>query len=119
MQQRVFHLLQRVRALSRSGSQHISATSALVGENYSVDLWIEVWQLRTALEGWMGELRKVEAGCDEVVQLLGLKEEWGDGETGKRIQRRLGEIRGEYEGKIRECSMVIEGMALSAQLVSN
>jgi hypothetical protein len=145
VQERVFALLTRVRALSRG--EAVSVSSEMVRENYSVDLWIDVSQLRIALGAWLAELRKV-VGC--VKELEGLLEEeeggWGEkgglkleemekgyGEdekggkgykwkksvrkTGRRIQKRLGEIMAEYELKIKECSMVLDGMALSAQLV--
>lgn len=135
---RVFHLLQRVKALAALGGTSASSFSSSssgaaassssspsaagkvkgvgavgVGEMYSVNLWIEVWQLRTALWAWGEELRKMEG----VLELGG--EGMGNGmEMGARIRKRLGEIRAEYEVYVRQCSMVIEGMALSAQLVS-
>lgn len=39
--------------------------------------------------------------------------------SGRRIRQRLLEILGEYDEKIRECGMIIEGMVLAAQLVSH
>jgi hypothetical protein len=130
VQQRVFHLLQRVRALSKGGGRTISATSQLVQEEYSVDLWIEVWQLRTALEAWMVELGKMDLCCARLDGLIAGKgaacSETGSGgagggwnlvETGRRIQKRLRGIRQEYKIKVKECSMVVEGLSLSAQLV--
>ncbi|KAK4160434.1 hypothetical protein QBC43DRAFT_325516 [Cladorrhinum sp. PSN259] len=39
--------------------------------------------------------------------------------TGRKIQKRLREIMSEYDEQIRECSMVIDGMTLSAQLSWN
>ncbi|KAK4235368.1 hypothetical protein C8A03DRAFT_46484 [Achaetomium macrosporum] len=131
VQQRVFHLLQRVRALSKGGGRTISATSELVREEYSVDLWIEVWQLRTALEAWMVELGKMDGCCSRLDALIAGKRGSGSGsgsgaggswnlvKTGRRIQKRLREIRQEYKVKVKECSMVVEGMALSAQLSWN
>lgn len=38
--------------------------------------------------------------------------------SGRRIRQRLLEIQAEYDDKIRECSMIIDGMVLAAQLVS-
>ncbi len=116
VRQGVDRLLDRVRKVSRgpAGGGPISATGRLGRDEYGVDLWIEVWQLRTALQGWVGEVRKVEeaaAGCCC---------DAGEGlKTGRRIRKRLREIRDEYEDKVRECGMVIDGMALSAQLVGN
>ena len=135
-------------------------------ENYSVDLWIEVSQLRMALQGWRVELGKLD-GCAEVFEglLVGQEEgvvrddERGAGtgtgmgmgmgmgkhkrqdsgvdvefeeerddkkicwrasavEAGRRMRKRLGDIMREYDQKIGECTMVLDGMALSAQLVS-
>ncbi|KAJ0108555.1 hypothetical protein J7T55_002159 [Diaporthe amygdali] len=39
--------------------------------------------------------------------------------SGRRIRQRLLEIQGEYDEKIRECGMIIEGMVLAAQLEWN
>lgn len=39
--------------------------------------------------------------------------------SGRRIRQRLLEIQAEYDDKIRECGMIIDGMVLAAQLVSN
>jgi hypothetical protein len=94
---------------------------------YSVDLWIEVWQLRMVLMAWGEEVRKMErvldydgvGGFAREGMMMGNRMGNVNGmETGARIRKRLGEIRAEYEVYVRECSMVIEGMALSAQLVS-
>lgn len=38
--------------------------------------------------------------------------------SGRRIRQRLLEIQAEYDDKIRECGMIIDGMVLAAQLVS-
>ncbi|KAH6856092.1 hypothetical protein B0I37DRAFT_68383 [Chaetomium sp. MPI-CAGE-AT-0009] len=104
-----------------SMSPGVGGRTGVVGEvggdsTYSVDLWIEVWQLRTALLAWGDEVGKME-GLLVADGGLG-RFNGGDGGTGARIRKRLAEIRAEYEVYVRECSMVIEGMALSAQLVS-
>lgn len=39
--------------------------------------------------------------------------------SGRRIRQRLHEIQAEYDDKIRECGMIIDGMVLAAQLVSH
>lgn len=39
--------------------------------------------------------------------------------SGRRIRQRLLEIQAEYDDKIRECGMIIDGMVLAAQLVSH
>jgi hypothetical protein len=78
------------------------------------------------LMAWGEEVRKME-GVLDYDEVWGCAREGMMGnrmgnvngmETGARIRKRLGEIRAEYEVYVRECSMVIEGMALSAQLVS-
>lgn len=38
--------------------------------------------------------------------------------SGHRIRQRLLDIQAEYDDKIRECGMIIDGMVLAAQLVS-
>ena len=38
--------------------------------------------------------------------------------SGRRIRQRLLDIQAEYDDKIRECRMIIDGMVLAAQLVS-
>lgn len=39
--------------------------------------------------------------------------------SSRRIRQRLLEIQAEYDDKVRECSMIIDGMVLAAQLVSH
>ncbi|KAK3346510.1 hypothetical protein B0T25DRAFT_592676 [Lasiosphaeria hispida] len=106
-------------------------------ENYSVDLWIEVSQLRSALETWKAQLNKMLEHINELERDIWAMPEDRLGslrmtdststltarprqliakETGRRMQRRLKEILCEYDQKIRECTMVIDGMALSTQL---
>ncbi|KAK0724959.1 hypothetical protein B0H67DRAFT_569202 [Lasiosphaeris hirsuta] len=130
VKKRVFRLLQRVRAVSNSA--RISSTSEMTKENYSVDLWIEVSQLRSALEAWKAQLIKMLEHIGELERELWVVSEnrLADStstltpnlrqliakETGRRMQRRLKEILCEYDQKIRECTMVIDGMALSTQL---
>ncbi|KAK0737151.1 hypothetical protein B0T21DRAFT_364564 [Apiosordaria backusii] len=164
----LFKLLQRVQNLSKS--PEILPTSKLIRENYSVDLWIEVSQLKIALIAWRAQLSKMDAHIQELEDrniLGGLSQQpednvWsspclvGSGrsfdsnrtltsthqdeqelnkgyhdlkeleswqtsarEEGKRIQKRLKEIMGEYDCKLRECSMVLDGVTLSAQLSWN
>lgn len=139
--EKVFHLLRRVRVLSQMTK--ISSTSEITRENYSVDLWIEVSRLRIALGAWQQELAKI----DEHISLLeggvlarptsddaasassrntdaSTTETLGPGlwresamAAGRRMQKRLREIKTEYDLKIQECTMVLDGMALSTQLV--
>lgn len=135
--QKVAQLTKRVYALSKF--QRISPETEINNEHYSVNLWIEVSQLRTAMEMWKKELIKMidhigelereilissepkqcESPFAESATTLGEKT-WqvSAKEVGRRMQKRLREILCEYDGRIRECTMVLDGMALSAQLVS-
>ncbi|KAK5653634.1 hypothetical protein OQA88_8664 [Cercophora sp. LCS_1] len=133
--EKVAQLTSRVYALSKF--QRISSETELNNEHYSVNLWIEVSQLRTAMEMWKKELVKMDEHIGELeshvltipeantcespfaesMTTLGDKT-WrvSAREVGRRIQKRLREIMCEYDGRIRECTMVLDGMALSAQL---
>ncbi|KAK4650020.1 hypothetical protein QC762_703125 [Podospora pseudocomata] len=159
----LFKLLQRVQSMSKS--PEILPTSQLARENYSVDLWIEVSQLRIALVAWRAQLCKMDAHIQDLekifLEALSRHEEINSSspcsvelgnsfdsgrtltfghndiyevnqtsdelkalgswhqyarEEGRRIQKRLREIIGEYDCKLRECSMVLDGVSLSAQL---
>lgn len=162
----LFKLLQRVQSMSKS--PEILPTSQLARENYSVDLWIEVSQLRIALVAWRAQLCKMDAHIQDLERILlealsrheeiissspcsvELGNSFDSGRTltfghndihevhqtsdelkalgswhqyareeGRRIQKRLREIIGEYDCKLRECSMVLDGVSLSAQLSWN
>lgn len=159
VQEKLFHLLKRVRTLSKS--ETVSSTSQISKDNYSIELWIEVSRLRIALNMWKQELCKmqehvtmlnkdilkpsaisraritrVDSTDDETVwdwspysEKRGFKDDHAQSyasdwrlsarQTGHRIGRRLREIQGEYDQKIQECTMVLDGMALSAQLVGS
>ena len=128
---KVFHLLKSVYAMSNTGQ--ISATSTLRKENYSVDLWIKMSQLRIGLESWKMQLQKMITSIDEFEQrILCLqssdqrpeKEDHKNDtwkpickRAGQRIKKRLLEIVCDYDEKIRECTMVIDGMTLATHLV--
>ena len=138
---KVYHLLKRVHVLSHMNK--ISSTSEISSENYSVDLWIEVSRLRIALRAWQQELAKVEehiamlerdflarpavydaassAGSNSDGSTTGTlgPNLWRDSAiaAGRRMQKRLREIKTEYDLKVQECTMVLDGMALSTQLV--
>lgn len=125
VQDPLFSLLQRVRSLSYAGT--VSTTSKLTKEDYSIDLWIRVNQLRIQLRTWKKQLGKMQDHILELERII--KEDpryrtdegrsWRSRaiETGRRAHKRLAEILSEYEEKVQECSMVIDGMTLSAQLV--
>jgi len=132
---KVAQLTKRVYALSKF--QRISSETEINNEHYSVNLWIEVNQLRTGMEMWKKELVKMDEHISELERdVLTIQESntcealfaesvttlsektWRASakEVGRRIQKRLREIMCEYDGRIRECTMVLDGMALSAQL---
>ncbi|KAK4221269.1 hypothetical protein QBC38DRAFT_377429 [Podospora fimiseda] len=144
VEKHVFDLLLQVKAMTKTAT--ISSTSELAQENYSVENWISVSRLRIALESWKVQLTKMHDHISELEREYLTEAEdcsspqstgrgsfsststavpdeksWKQSaqETGRRIQKRLTEIMAEYDEKIRECSMVIDGMALSAQLSWN
>ncbi|KAK0643841.1 hypothetical protein B0T16DRAFT_416705 [Cercophora newfieldiana] len=119
----------------------ISSTSEISSENYSVDLWIEVSRLRIALRAWQQELAKIgehismlerdvlaRPAVDDAASSSGSNTDvstatlgpspWRESAivAGRRMQKRLREIKTEYDLKIQECTMVLDGMALSTQL---
>lgn len=131
---KVHALLQRVYSLSHQ--EQISETSVLGDENYSVDSWYGVSQLRSGLETWKEQLQKMISHVSELeLDILSTTEpvkEPGNGhsalpksnwrnqciQTGRRIRKRLLEIVSQYDEKIRECSIVIDGVTLATQMVS-
>ncbi|KAK4185072.1 hypothetical protein QBC35DRAFT_504581 [Podospora australis] len=142
VKERVHELLLQVRAMNKA--ETISSTSELAQDNYSVNRWILVSQLMTILEAWKVQLNKMDSHITDLENALfsdaqGPAQDGSAGtsfggsssstlsstwkvaakETGRRIQKRLREILSEYDGKIRECVMVLDGMALAAQLSWN
>lgn len=88
-------------------------------------LWLEASDLKRGLQTWKHELRKLIAHADELAQddLPRGSEGSEDLEqrlfrdAGERIRQRLLELDGEYDQKIRQCTDIIDGMVLAAQLV--
>lgn len=130
--QQVNSLLQRVYSLSNQGE--ISQSSVLGAHNYSVDSWISVSQLRSGLETWKEQLQKmishiadleldiVRSSCGKTTEIdlsILSKDSWQRSciLSGRRIAKRLREIVNEYDEKIRECGIVINGVSLAAQMV--
>lgn len=128
----VKNLLQRVYNLSNQ--EQISQSSVLGAHNYSVDSWISVSQLRSGLETWKEQLQKMishitELELDivrsssrtmpEVDLSIPSQGTWQEScvQSGQRIAKRLREIVNEYDEKIRECTIVIDGVSLAAQMV--
>ncbi|KAI0127338.1 hypothetical protein BJ170DRAFT_625050 [Xylariales sp. AK1849] len=128
---RVFELLQRVYAMSND--EKISETSELHRETISVDSWLKVTQLRTGLESWKVQLLEMITHIDALEIDVSRAQfhrskvddlddiDWRPGcvQDGRRIKKRLLEIVCEYVEKIRECTMVIDGVTLATQLSGN
>ncbi|KAI8632766.1 hypothetical protein F5Y19DRAFT_462579 [Xylariaceae sp. FL1651] len=92
----------------------------------AIDRWLEIHNLKNALESWKEQLAKIVAHTDE------LSETWFNfepsdsedertkqcqmREIGQRIKERILEIVCDYDAKIRECVMIMEGMNLATQL---
>ncbi|XXH01035.1 hypothetical protein Hte_007386 [Hypoxylon texense] len=92
----------------------------------SVMDWLEMRHIRNGLENWKTELRKLlqhiaelgrvhydamETPTDDVAQDMRRQ--------GVRIYERLTQIINEYDGKIRECSRVIDGLSFATQVEWN
>lgn len=88
-------------------------------------LWLEASDLKRGLQTWKHELEKLIAHSDELAQDTLRRASAGSGDleqqrfmdAGKRIRQRLLELNGEYDQKIRQCTDIIDGMVLAAQLV--
>lgn len=103
-------------------------------------LWLQVSRLRGGLEVWKAQLEKMLSHCqtltferppsvhdpssgvgltgrDSVRMQFDVQESQDLTEAGERIQHRLIELIGEYDEKIRECAIIIDGMVLATQLV--
>ena len=100
---------------------HSSATNA-------VDSWLDVYDLKNALESWKAQLGKIVSHIDEISETWfsplasDLDEKKAEKrqleEVGERIRERMLEIVSDYDTKIRECDKIMEGMNLATQLVS-
>ncbi|KAF3802823.1 hypothetical protein GCG54_00000190, partial [Colletotrichum gloeosporioides] len=92
----------------------------------SIEPWLDIYYLKIALQTWKKQLQKVVDHVDE------LSAAWrvGVGQTaetcaafqskaqsaGSRIKERILEIMDDYDEKISECEMIIEGMTLANSL---
>jgi hypothetical protein len=122
-------LLNNVLSLSDQGD--ISLTSDVDHGHYSIESWLRVSHLRTGLENWKVQLRKMIEHCDELSEACFKSAQAIDSQTreeelfksrmrntGQRIKERLLEIIDAYDDKIHDCTMVMDGMTLATQLVS-
>ncbi|KAH8751297.1 hypothetical protein F5883DRAFT_578091 [Diaporthe sp. PMI_573] len=92
-----------------------------------MSLWLEASDLKRGLQTWKHELEKLIVYSDELAQdRLRRGSEGSEDpeqrhfiEAGRRIRQQLLELNGEYDQKIRQCTDIIEGMVLAAQLEWN
>lgn len=87
-------------------------------------LWIQVSDLKRGLETWKQQLGNLISHCEDLgTDQLRQATEDSDLDArqfldaGRRIRGRLVELKCEYDEKIRQCTDIIDGMVLVAQLV--
>ncbi|KAH0426458.1 hypothetical protein CcaCcLH18_10343 [Colletotrichum camelliae] len=92
----------------------------------SIDPWLDIYYLKIALQSWKKQLQKVVDHVDELSAMWSVR----TGQTeekcaafqskaqraGVRIKERILEIMDDYDVKISECEMIIEGMTLANSL---
>lgn len=114
--------------LTRSNSTSWAQETGSKEESEDImSLWLEASDLRRGLQTWKQELEKLIVHCDELGQERPRKGPDGSEgleqrqfiDSGKGIRRRLVELNGEYDEKIRQCTDIIDGMVLATQLVRN
>lgn len=114
-------LVTRVSALGRhdadwgAGGGH----EALISD--AIDPWLKVNYLKNGLEDWTEQMDKMvahvrELGSEDSPQPPDIGHREMIREEGLRIEDRLQEIMGDYRQKIRECTMISDGMTLATEL---
>jgi hypothetical protein len=126
------------KVLQFGNQQEISINSTIEQGHYSIDIWLKISHIRSGLENWKVQLLKLITHCDELSEtyfadpffngndaiVMNMAPEQAAGNlkrlrrTGQRIKERLLEIIAEYDEKIRDCTMIMDGMTLATQLVS-
>ncbi|KAI0385749.1 hypothetical protein F5Y04DRAFT_276273 [Hypomontagnella monticulosa] len=88
--------------------------------------WLEMCNIRNGLQSWKNELQKLVQHIPEIARIHHVMvETLADDmvpdmrKQGTRIQERLMQIINEYDGKIRDCSTVIDGMVFATQMEWN
>lgn len=114
-------------ALNSTPSDSTASTQAAgleVSPEDFMRLCIEVSDLKIGLATWKQQIENLILHGEELAPSMDLRAEGPEDprerhhlDTGTRIQRRLMELKGEYDEKIRECTEVIERSGLVAQLV--
>lgn len=129
-------LLRTVASLSVRGAEWTNVAPREDEAEHAIDPWLEIHYLKNGLENWKEQLRKMVMHADELAgdrdPDYGLmmvdqsdprsvhEREYREmvRKAGKRINERLQEIICDYDEKIRECVMIMDGMTLATQLVS-
>ncbi|KAI1325131.1 hypothetical protein F5Y16DRAFT_378913 [Xylariaceae sp. FL0255] len=104
--------------LQRSGYSAISQS-----DKSPADPWLGIYTIKNGLELWTKLLLKMISHIDELDRDAGLQPPCRSGQsddsysrTGQRIKDRLEEIHLEFEGLVKECEMIIDGMTLATNL---
>ncbi|EQB48786.1 protein kinase [Colletotrichum gloeosporioides Cg-14] len=120
----IFVELERTRqlALVKSNLDNLLDVASLLSQNKevddsSIDPWLDIYYIKIALQSWKKQLQKVVDHVDELSAMW--REETCTGfhykaqRAGMRIKERILEIIDDYDEKISECEMIIEGMTLA------
>ncbi|KAI0593983.1 hypothetical protein F4775DRAFT_575663 [Biscogniauxia sp. FL1348] len=130
----ISELVNRVRTIGGADAEfspNQPSQKANSSEN-SIELWLEVSWLKIGLESWRQQIENMISHCDTLKQPAfdtqnqgvtshGPKsDELSDMEdAGTLIRKRLLELQGEYNEKIRTCATVVDCMVLATQLEWN
>lgn len=118
---RLERLLKLVSLLSNYTSYQQASPEAQEEERHPVDPWLETHHIKTGLENWKSQLRKMTQHVEELPGKCWRYHEMefhnkGE-EAGQRIKERLEQIMIDYDEKIRACEMIMEGTTLATSLV--
>ncbi|KAI0188585.1 hypothetical protein EV127DRAFT_497057, partial [Xylaria flabelliformis] len=98
-------------ALQSSGYRSISQSTS------PTNPWLDVYEIKNSLEFWAKLLLNMISHIEELDQgqyHTNPRESFR--RTGQRIRDRLEEIHMEYEGLVKDCDMIVEGMTLATSL---
>lgn len=114
-------LLKTVSSLSRHGAEWKTIAPQEDESRHAIDPWLEIHYIKNGLENWRNQLLKMIEHVDELPTRSDLYPSIDFTEKAEepdvRIQERLREIVCDYDEKIRECEMIMEGMTLATSLV--
>lgn len=122
-----------LQSTSRGSSASADQASASVEDPENLmKVWLQVSDLKRGLETWRRQLENLILHCEDLgraqprVELdtdpvnSDLSHDFDKNrylESGRCVYHRLVELRGEYDEKIRQCTDIVDGMVLAAQLV--